>query len=205
MKQWKRMPLICLVNHAYLKNPLELVNQKLPDSLKANLQTYFSTFIFPFFSCFFFSKFWTNLLVCQNDFPLKFLKGNDKQSWIGVGFIKLVLWSRLRVWKQMWIVKTQKDVMVFWNNDLWIMLHHKFICLLCVHHFSFFSLNIDSFFFLLDVTKSSSSFFCLFQNFFDSDGFFYWWTVYQTKVQTINVRWPLFKVIWKKNICSFKS
>ena len=39
--------------------------------------------------------------------------------------------------------KNSKDVMVFWNNDLWIMLHHKFICLLCVHHFSFF-LNIDS-------------------------------------------------------------
>jgi len=34
--------------------------------------------------------------------------------------------------------KNSKDVMVFWNNDLWIMLHHKFICLLCVHHFSFF-------------------------------------------------------------------
>jgi len=140
MKQWKRMPLIWLVNHAYLKKPLELVNQKLPDSLKANLQTYFSIFIFPFFFVFF-SKFWTNILVRQNDFPLKFLKGNDKQSWICVGFIRLVLWSRLRVRKQMWIVKTQKDVMVFWNNDLWIMLHHKFICLLCVHYFF---LNIAS-------------------------------------------------------------
>jgi len=96
--------------------------------------------------------------------------------------------------------------MVFWKNDLWIMLHHKFICLLCVHHFSFF-LNIDSpFFFLLDVTKSSSSsFFLSFSNFLILMDFFYWWTVCQTKVQTINVRWPLFKVIWKKNICSFKA
>jgi len=79
------------------------------------------------------------------------LKGTDNQSWICVGFIMLVSWSRLRVWKQMWIVKTQKDVMVSRKNDLWIMLHHKFICLLCVHHFSFFfcffSLNIDNLFF----------------------------------------------------------
>ena len=72
--------------------------------------------------------------------------------------------------------------------------------------FLFFSLNIDSpFFFLLDVTKSSWSFFCLFQTFWFWWIFFYWWTVCQTKVQTINVRWPLFKVIWKKKICSFKS
>ena len=116
----------------------------------------------------------------------------------------LVSWSRLRVWKQMWIVKTQEDVMVFWNNDLWIVLHHKFICLLCVHNFSFF-LNIDSPSFLLDVTKSPSSFFLSFSNFLILVDFFNWWTVCQTKVQTINVRWLLFKVIWKKNICSFKS
>jgi len=94
--------------------------------------------------------------------------------------------------------------MVSWKNDLWTMLHHKFVCLSCVHHFSFF-LNIDFPFFLLDVTKSSSSFFFVYFKLFDSHGFFYWWIVCQTKVQTINVRWPLFKVIWKKNICSFKS
>ena len=126
----------------------------------------FQFLFFPFFG------FWTNLSSRQYDFhELNFLKGTDNQSWICVGFIMLVSWSRLWVWKQMWIVKTQKDVTVSWKNDLWIVMHHKFICLLCVHHFFFFSLNIDSlfFFFLLDVTKSSSSFFF---KLFDSDGFF---------------------------------
>jgi len=126
-----------------------------------------SKHIFQFYFPFFF-LFWTNLSARQYDFhELNFLKGTDNQSWICVGFIMLVSWSRLRVWKQMWIVKTQKDVMVSWKNDLWIMLHHKFICLLCVHH-SFFLTSI-LLLFLLDVTKSSSSFFfCLFQTFWFS-------------------------------------
>ena len=168
------------------------MNEKLSESLKANLKTYFSIFIFPLF-------FWlgTNLSARQNDFhDLNFLKGIDNQSWICVGFIMLVSWSMLRVWKQMWIVKTQKDVTVSWKNDLWIMMHHKFICLLCVHHFSFFfSKHRFSFFFVSSwCNQIIIIIFFVFFKFFDSDGFFYGWTVCQTRVQTINVRWPLFKV-----------
>jgi len=88
--------------------------------------------------------------------------------------------------------------MVFWNNDLWIMMHHKFICLLCVHHFSFFFVSSWC-------NQIIMIIFFVFFKLFDFDGFFYWWTVCQTKVQTIDVRGPLFKVIWKKNICSFKA
>jgi len=76
---------------------------------------------------------------------------------------------------------------------------------MCSSFLFFFSLNIDSLFFSSWCNQIIIIIFLSFSNFFDSDGFFYWWTVYQTRVQTINVRWPLFKVIWKKNICSFKS
>ena len=122
---------------------------------------------------FFLSFFWlgTNLSARQNDFhDLNFLKGTDNQSWICVGFIMLVSWSRLRVWKQMWIVKTQKDVMVFWNNDLWIMLHHKFICLLCVHHF-FFSKHRFSFFSFFVVSSWCNQIIIII--FFQT--FWFWW------------------------------
>jgi len=72
--------------------------KKLSESLKPNLKTYFSIFIFSFFFFVLFKKKWTNLSARQIDFPeLKFLEGNDNQSWICVGFIRLVSWPMLRV------------------------------------------------------------------------------------------------------------
>jgi len=68
--------------------------------------------------------------------------------------------------------------------------------------FLLFFLNIDSLIFVSSWCNQIIIIiiiFFFFLKIFDSDGFFfYWWTVCQTKVQTINVRWPLFKVIWKK-------
>jgi len=144
LSNWLTMLILRSFRHMWMKNCL--------NHWKQISKHIFQFLFFPFFG------FWTNLSARQYDFhELNFLKGTDNQSWICVGFIMLVSWSRLRVWKQMWIVKTQREVMVFCNNVLWIMLHHKFICLLCVHHFFFL--------FLLDVTKSSSSFFLSFSNF----------------------------------------
>jgi len=106
MKQWKGMPLIWLVNHAYLKKLLELVNKK-------NCLTHWkqiSKHIFQFlFLLFFFQNFGQTLkYVKMISHDLNFLKDNNNQSWICVGFIRLVLWPRLRVWKQIWILKNPK-------------------------------------------------------------------------------------------------
>jgi len=135
--------------------------KKLSESLKPNLKTYFSIFIFSFFFFVLFKKKWTNLSARQIDFPeLKFLEGNDNQSWICVGFIRLVSWPMLRVWKQMWIAKTQKrcDGILeqrYLNN----VASKIYLTLLC-------SLFLWCFFFIL----------------MDFYPFFYWWTVYQTKI-----------------------
>ena len=66
--------------------------------------------------------------------------------------------------------KLKKYVIVFWNKDIWIMLHPKFICLFCVHHlfaFFFFSKYRFSFcFFLMWPHHHHHHFFLFFKIFY---------------------------------------